>query len=241
MNWPREKGRDASPLAPRVDESWLRDVEGGRRAFCRCDVGDAGVTGHGSWTIWRPTAALPKAPRLLACWLTRLCRSLMTTSWLCRFRGKRRRQASCCKPRATTTDAILSLLFPLPPPSARRVRALHALAWWLPGRLAQQFFRNFDAPKTLSVARAHGEKAVGRPRRKCCDARQPEVWRVKRCRIQAGTGTGGDARRPWRLAMRVLLDKMPPVTTGTLFNISATEKSRNVVILLLMTTPLTAA
>lgn len=82
VNWLREKGaRRIALLAPRVDESWLRDVEGGQTRVCRCDVGDAG-----NWprflTIWRPTAALPERFMPLAYWLTRPCRSLMTTSWL---------------------------------------------------------------------------------------------------------------------------------------------------------------
>ncbi|MDU6243383.1 MAG: SDR family oxidoreductase, partial [Bradyrhizobium sp.] len=43
VNWLREKGaRRIALLAPRVDESWLRDVEGGQTRVCRCDVGDAG-------------------------------------------------------------------------------------------------------------------------------------------------------------------------------------------------------
>ncbi|MGS9154939.1 KR domain-containing protein, partial [Salmonella enterica subsp. enterica serovar Infantis] len=29
-------------LAPRVDESWLREVEGGQTRVCRCAVGDTG-------------------------------------------------------------------------------------------------------------------------------------------------------------------------------------------------------
>ena len=48
VNWLREKGaRRIALLAPRVDESWLRDVEGGQTRVCRCDVGDAGQAGHG--------------------------------------------------------------------------------------------------------------------------------------------------------------------------------------------------
>ncbi|VEC80434.1 iron aquisition yersiniabactin synthesis enzyme (Irp1,polyketide synthetase) [Raoultella ornithinolytica] len=43
MNWLREKGaRRIALLAPRVDESWLRDIEGEQTRVCRCDVGDAG-------------------------------------------------------------------------------------------------------------------------------------------------------------------------------------------------------
>lgn len=45
---------------------------------------------------------------------------------------------------------------------------------------------------------------------------------------------------PWRLAMRVFTDKMPPLQQA-LFNISATEKPQRRSFLLLMTTPLTAA
>lgn len=82
VNWLREKGaRRIALLAPRVDESWLRDVEGGQTRVCRCDVAMPG-----NWprflTIWRPTAALPERFMPLAYWLTRPCRSLMTTSWL---------------------------------------------------------------------------------------------------------------------------------------------------------------
>ncbi|GHL39678.1 hypothetical protein ECZU27_48440 [Escherichia coli] len=40
VNWLR--ARRIALLAPRVDESWLRDVEGGQTRVCRCDVGDAG-------------------------------------------------------------------------------------------------------------------------------------------------------------------------------------------------------
>ncbi|MGS9169649.1 KR domain-containing protein, partial [Salmonella enterica subsp. enterica serovar Infantis] len=43
LNWLREKGaRRIALLSPRVDESWLRDVEGGPTRLCRCDVGDTG-------------------------------------------------------------------------------------------------------------------------------------------------------------------------------------------------------
>ncbi|MCW0135835.1 hypothetical protein OIU92_01510 [Escherichia coli] len=38
----RKGARRIALLAPRVDESWLRDVEGGQTRVCRCDVGDAG-------------------------------------------------------------------------------------------------------------------------------------------------------------------------------------------------------
>ncbi|MGS3007002.1 KR domain-containing protein, partial [Escherichia coli] len=42
-NWLRKKGpRRIALLAPRLGESWLRDVEGGQTRVCRCDVGDAG-------------------------------------------------------------------------------------------------------------------------------------------------------------------------------------------------------
>lgn len=53
VNWLREKGaRRIALLAPRVDESWLRDVEGGQTRVCRCDVGDAGQSAT-VLTIWR--------------------------------------------------------------------------------------------------------------------------------------------------------------------------------------------
>ncbi|VEA76758.1 polyketide synthase [Salmonella enterica subsp. arizonae] len=94
-------------------------------------------------------------------------------------------------------------------------QSAHALACGYLDGLAQQF-STLDAPKTLSVAwGAWGES--GR-------AATPEMLATLANR---GMGALSDAEgcwhleqavmrgTPWRLAMRVFTDKMPPVTTGS--------------------------
>lgn len=108
-------------------------------------------------------------------------------------------------------------------------QSAHALACGYLDGLAQQF-STLDAPKTLSVAwGAWGES--GR-------AATPEMLATLASR---GMGALSDAEgcwhleqavmrgAPWRLAMRVFTDKMPPLQQA-LFNISATEKAATPVI-----------
>ncbi len=175
VNWLREKGaRRIALLAPRVDESWLRDVEGGQTRVCRCDVGDAGqlatvlddlAANGGIAGAIHAAGVLADAP----------LQELDDHQLAAVFAVKRRRQASCCKPCATTTDAILFSTLPLPPPSARRVRApmrWPAATWtgW-----PSSFPPLMRRKRSLSPG-AHGEKAVGRPRRKCWRRSPAEVW-----------------------------------------------------------------
>ncbi len=132
-----------------MDESWLRDVEGGQTRVCRCDVGDAGqlatvlddlAANGGIAGAIHAAGVLADAP----------LQELDDHQLAAVFAVKRRRQASCCKPCATTTDAILFSTLPLPPLGAPGQSA-HALACGYLDGLAQQF-STLDAPKTLSVA-----------------------------------------------------------------------------------------
>lgn len=122
----------------------------------------------------------------------------MTTSWL-PFRGKsaggKPTVANPAQPRRTLSYSHSSAAATLGAPG----QSAHALACGYLDGLAQQF-PALDAPKTLSVARGAWEKAVGGCAGNAGDARQPRYGRVKRCRRLLAPGTGGDARRPWRLA-----------------------------------------
>jgi yersiniabactin nonribosomal peptide/polyketide synthase len=106
VNWLREKGaRRIALLAPRVDASWPRDTADVEIRVCRCDVGDAGELAR---VLDELATSGGIAGRFipLAYWLMGPCRSSMTTSWPPFSRSKRRRQASYCKPCATTADVI---------------------------------------------------------------------------------------------------------------------------------------
>ncbi|STB57590.1 Erythronolide synthase, modules 1 and 2 [Citrobacter koseri] len=164
----------------------------------------------------------------LAYWLTRPCRSLTTTSWPPFFAVKAQAASQLLQTLRNHDGRYLILYSSAAATLGAPGQSAHALACGYLDGLAQQF-SPLDAPKTLSVAWGAWGESGRAPRRKCCDARQPWYGRVKRCRRLLAPGTGGDARCPWRLAMRVFTDKMPPLQQA-LFNISATEKAATPVI-----------
>ncbi|ECA1950216.1 yersiniabactin polyketide synthase HMWP1 [Salmonella enterica subsp. enterica serovar Virchow] len=229
VSWLREKGaRRIALLAPRVDESWLREMEGGQIRVCRCDVGDAGqlaavleeLTANGGIAgAIHAAGVLADAPlpeldnhQLAAVFAVK---AQAANQLLQTLRSHNGRYLILYSSAAATLGA--------PGQSA------HALACGYLDGLALQSASS-EAPKTLSVAwGAWGES--GR-------AATPETLATLASR---GMGALSDAEggwhleqavmrgAPWRLAMRVFTDKMPPLQQA-LFNAGATEEAATPVI-----------
>lgn len=229
VNWLREKGaRRIALLAPRVDESWLRDIEGEQTRVCRCDVGDAGqlatvldelaanggIAGaiHAAGVLADAPLQELDHPPLAAVFAVK---AQAATQLLQTLRNHGGRYLILYSSAAATLGAS--------------GQSAHALACGYLDGLAQQF-STLDAPKTLSVAwGAWGES--GR-------AATPEMLAALASR---GMGALSDAEgcwhleqavmrgTPWRLAMRVFIDKMPPLQQA-LFNVGAAGKTATPVI-----------
>ncbi|WP_416419978.1 yersiniabactin polyketide synthase HMWP1 [Klebsiella pneumoniae] len=229
VNWLREKGaRRIALLAPRVDESWLRDVEGGQTRVCRCDVGDAGqlatvlddlAANGGIAGAIHAAGVLADAP----------LQELDDHQLAAVFAVKAQAASQLLQTLRNHDGRYLILYSSAAATLGAPGQSAHALACGYLDGLAQQF-STLDAPKTLSVAwGAWGES--GR-------AATPEMLATLASR---GMGALSDAEgcwhleqavmrgAPWRLAMRVFTDKMPPLQQA-LFNISATEKAATPVI-----------
>ncbi|EAZ1472457.1 yersiniabactin polyketide synthase HMWP1, partial [Salmonella enterica] len=229
VNWLREKGaRRIALLAPRVDESWLRDVEGGQTRVCRCDVGDTGqmttvlddlAANGGIAGAIHAAGVLADAP----------LQELDDHQRAAVFAVKAQAANQLLQTLRNHDGRYLILYSSAAATLGAPGQSAHALACGYLDGLAQQF-STLDAPKTLSVAwGAWGES--GR-------AATPEMLATLANR---GMGALSDAEgcwhleqavmrgTPWRLAMRVFTDKMPPLQQA-LFNISATEKAATPVI-----------
>lgn len=215
MNWLREKGaRRIALLAPRVDESWLRDIEGEQTRVCRCDVGDAGqlatvldelAANGGIAGAIHAAGVLADAP----------LQELDHPPLAAVFAVKAQAATSYCKPCATTADVILFSTPPLPPPSAPRVKA--PMRW--PAVISTGWPNSFPPlmrrKRSLSPG-AHGGES-GR-------AATPEMLAALASR---GMGALSDAEgcwhleqavmrgTPWRLADARFHRQNAPVTTGS--------------------------
>ncbi|HDL9555719.1 TPA: L-histidine N(alpha)-methyltransferase [Escherichia coli] len=229
VNWLREKGaRRIALLASHVDESWLRDVEGGQTRVCRCDVGDAGqlatvlddlAANGGIAGAIHAAGVLADAP----------LQELDDHQLAAVFAVKAQAASQLLQTLRNHDGRYLILYSSAAATLGAPGQSAHALSCGYLDGLAQQF-STLDAPKTLSVAwGAWGES--GR-------AATPEMLATLASR---GMGALSDAEgcwhleqavmrgAPWRLAMRVFTDKMPPLQQA-LFNISATEKAATPVI-----------
>ncbi len=237
MNWLREKGRDASPCWHRA---WMSHGYATWRAGRRASAVVMWAM-PGNWprflTIWRPTAAFAGAIHAAGVLADAPLQELDDHQLAAVFAVKRRRQANCCKPCATTTDAILFSTLPLPPPSARRVKRPCA-GLRLTGQAGPAVSTSMRRKRSLSPGRM-GRKRSGGHARKCWRRSPAEYGRVKRCRrlLALEQAVMRSARGDWRCAFY----RQNAPLQQALFNISATEKPQRRSFLLLMTTPLTAA
>ncbi len=157
-----------------MDESWLRDVEGGQTRVCRCDVGDAGqlatvlddlAANGGIAGAIHAAGVLADAP----------LQELDDHQLAAVFAVKAQAASQLLQTLRNHDGRYLILYSSAAATLGAPGQSAHALACGYLDGLAQQF-STLDAPKTLSVAWAHGEKAVGRPRRKCWRRSPAEVW-----------------------------------------------------------------
>jgi yersiniabactin nonribosomal peptide/polyketide synthase len=179
VNWLREKGaRRIALLAPRVDESWRRDIEGEQTRVCRCDVGDAGqlatvldelAANGGIAGAIHAAGVLADAPlqeldpQLAAVFAVK---AQAATQLLQTLRNHGGRYLILYSSAAATLGAS--------------GQSAHALACGYLDGLAQQF-STLDAPKTLSVAWGAWGKRSGGHAGNAGGARQPWHGCVKRC------------------------------------------------------------
>lgn len=151
VNWLREKGaRRIALLAPRVDESWLRDVEGGQTRVCRCDVGDAGqlatvlddlAANGGIAGAIHAAGVLADAP----------LQELDDHQLAAVFAVKAQAASQLLQTLRNHDGRYLILYSSAAATLGAPGQSAHALACGYTDGLAQQF-STLDAPKTLSVA-----------------------------------------------------------------------------------------
>ncbi|EHD21424.1 MULTISPECIES: yersiniabactin polyketide synthase HMWP1 [Brenneria] len=230
VSWLREKGaRRIALLAPRVDESWLRDVDDGQIRVCPCDVGDAGqlaavleklAANGGIAGAIHAAGVLADAP------LQELDKDQLSAVFAVKAQAANQLLQTLRRHDGRYLILYSSAAATLGAPG----QSAHALACGYLDGLSRQF-STLDAPKILSIAwGAWGES--GR-------AATPEMLATLASR---GMGVLSDAEgcwhleqavmrgAPWRLAMRVFTDKMPPLQQA-LFSAGAAEKPAPSVIL----------
>ncbi|SUG56000.1 polyketide synthase [Salmonella enterica subsp. diarizonae] len=174
VNWLREKGaRRIALLAPRVDESWLRDVEGGQTRVCRCDVGDAGQLAT-VLTIWRPTAGIAGAIHAAGVLADAPLQELDDHQLAAVFAVKAQ-AANQLLQTLRNHDGRYLILYSSAAATLARRSERHALACGYLDGWPSSFPPLMRRKRSLSPG-AHGEKAVGRPRRKCWRRSPTAVW-----------------------------------------------------------------